>query len=186
MGNDVHSGCNHVEQGTGPIGAAVTSLAVTSGDTVRVMPDSPPPARIDMRVQNQEIVAAYRANAGVVEDGADPLVVITTRGTKTGNLHTTPICVRQDGDGAGQDLIVAGTAGGTKRHPQWYFNLVAEPEITVEYLGDTYTARAETVANSVDRDRLFNMMSTVIPGIYRYQDRCRELRQIPIVRLTRI
>jgi deazaflavin-dependent oxidoreductase (nitroreductase family) len=135
-----------------------------------------------MRVRNREIIAAYRANSGVVEDIADPLVVITTRGAKTGNLHATPICVRVDG----ADLIVAGTAGGTKRHPQWYFNLVAEPEITVEYLGDTYQARAETVANSLERDRLFNMMSAVIPGIYRYQDRCRELRQIPVVRLARI
>ena len=134
-----------------------------------------------MRVRNQEIIAAYRANEGVVDDIPDPLVVITTKGAKTGNLHTAPICVREDGG----DLIVAGTAGGTKRHPQWYFNLVAEPEITVEYLGDTYQARAETVVNSLDRDRLFHLMEAVIPGIYRYQDRCRDLRQIPIVRLTR-
>jgi deazaflavin-dependent oxidoreductase (nitroreductase family) len=155
---------------------------VTYGGTVVLVTDTPPPARVDMRVRNQEIIASYRANAGVVDDSADPLVVITTRGTKTGNLHTTPICVRQDG----ADLVVAGTAGGTKRHPQWYFNLVAETDITVEYLGDTYQARAETVTNSLERDRLFHMMSAVIPGIYRYQDRCRDLRQIPIVRLTRI
>jgi deazaflavin-dependent oxidoreductase (nitroreductase family) len=134
-----------------------------------------------MRVRNQEIIADYRAHAGAVDGIADPLVVITTKGAKTGNPHTAPICVREDG----ADLIVAGTAGGTKRHPQWYFNLLAEPIITVEYLGDTYQARAETVVNSLDRDRLFHLMEAVIPGIYRYQDRCRDLRQIPIVRLTR-
>jgi deazaflavin-dependent oxidoreductase (nitroreductase family) len=111
-----------------------------------------------------------------------PLVLLTTTGARTGKPHTTPVCVREDG----ADLVVAGSKGGLPDHPQWYKNLVAHPELTVEYLGDTYRARATTVPNGPDRDRLFEMMSVVIVGLYQYQDRCRDRRQIPVVRLERL
>ena len=83
-------------------------------------------------------------------------------------------------------FCLARNASGQPKHPLWYSNLVANPELTVEYLGETYQARASTVPNSTDRDRLFERMSHEITGIYGYQDRCREQRQIPIVRLERI
>jgi deazaflavin-dependent oxidoreductase (nitroreductase family) len=111
-----------------------------------------------------------------------PLVLLTTTGAKTGKQHTTPVCVREDGD----DLVVAGSMGGMRKHPQWYRNLQANPELTVEYLGDTYRARAELVPNSLDRNRLFDMMNEVIVGLYGYQDRAAEHRQIPIIRLKRL
>jgi deazaflavin-dependent oxidoreductase (nitroreductase family) len=140
------------------------------------------PARVDMRVRNLTVMAEFRANAGQSSDDSPPLVIITTIGAKTGNPHATPICVREDGD----RLIVAGSAGGMAKHPQWYRNLVANPVLTVEYGGETYQAQATTVPNSLDRNRLFDMMSTVIVGLYGYQDKCREHRQIPIVSLDRI
>ena len=97
-------------------------------------------------------------------------------------MHTTPVCVQRDGD----RLIVAGTMGGYSRHPQWYRNLVANPELTVEYRGEQYRARATTVPNGPEREWLFARMSEVIPGAYRYQDRCRDYRQIPVVALERV
>ena len=57
---------------------------------------------------------------------------------------------------------------------------------TVEYHGDSWRARASTAENGPDRDRLFAMMVEVIPGAYGYQDKCRDQRQIPVVRLQRI
>ena len=149
---------------------------------IAAMADSPLPSRVDMRERNEQIIADYRANGGRPSDGGMPLVVITTTGAKTGNLHTTPVCVRDD-DGV---LVVAGSMGGMRKHPQWYRNLQADPELTVEYLGETYRARAELVPNSQDRNRLFDMMSEVIIGLYGYQDRAAEHRQIPIIRLARI
>lgn len=112
-------------------------------------------------------------------DDDRPLVIITTTGAVSGKTHAKPLCVREDG----ADLIIAASAGGAPKHPQWYRNLVAQPSITVEYRGQESTAVASTVTNSPDRDRLFNLMSEVIPGVYEYQDLCRETRQIPIVRL---
>jgi deazaflavin-dependent oxidoreductase (nitroreductase family) len=92
------------------------------------------------------------------------------------------VSVREDGP----DLVVAASAGGQPNHPQWYRNLVAHPEINVEYLDRSYPAVASTVLNSPDRNRLFHMMSEEITGLYGYQDRCRDSRQIPILRLRRI
>lgn len=125
-------------------------------------------------------MAELRANGGRT-DGGQTLVILTITGSRTGTRRDKPVCVREDGD----DLVVAGSAGGQPRHPQWYLNLVSNPELTVEYLGETYRAVADTELNSVDRDRLFAMMSREITGLYAYQDRCRESRQIPIVRIRR-
>ena len=138
-------------------------------------------SRPDIRETNKGVIASYRASGGTGE-GQDRLVLVTTKGTTSGAQHTTPVCVREDGD----VLVVAGTMGGNRRHPQWYRNLVAEPEVTVEYRGDTYQARASTMLNGPERDEQFARMNEVIPGMYGYQDRCREFRQIPIVRLERI
>jgi deazaflavin-dependent oxidoreductase (nitroreductase family) len=139
-------------------------------------------AAMDRLARDGAVIAECRANAGRRVDGGMPFVLLHTSGAVTGRLHLKPVCVREDG----VDLIVAGTAGGQPRHPQWYVNLMAHPEFTVEYLGETFAARAEMVTNSTDRDRLFAMMDEVIPGIYGYQDRCRETRQIPIIRLVRL
>jgi len=110
------------------------------------------------------------------------LVILALRGAKTGREQHKPVCVREDGP----DLVVAASAGGQPDHPQWYRNLCARPEICVEYLGESRSVVASTVPNGLDRDRLFQLLSEEIAGLYEYQDRCRDSRQIPIVRLQPI
>ncbi len=141
----------------------------------------PRPPRLDIRETNKTVIARYRETGGRGGE-QKALVLLTTTGAKTGQMHTTPVCVQRDGD----RLIVAGTMGGYPRHPQWYRNLVANPELTVEYRGEQYRARATTVPNGPERDRLFARMNEVIPGAYGYQDRCRDQRQIPVVALQRV
>jgi deazaflavin-dependent oxidoreductase (nitroreductase family) len=125
-------------------------------------------------------MAELRAHGGRTVTG-QVLVILTITGAKTGRAHDKPVCVRADGP----DLIVAASAGGQPSHPQWYQNLVAHPDLTAEYLGESFPAVAETVPNSPDRDRLFQLMSEEITGLYGYQDKCRDTRQIPIIRLRR-
>ena len=144
------------------------------------MTDASPP-RIDIRETNKQVISRYRDSGGTGE-GEAALVLLTTVGARSGNSHTTPVCVQEDG----QRLIVAGTMGGRPTHPQWYRNLLANPELTVEYRGAKYRARATTLPNSLERDALFARMSEVIPGIYGYQDRAPPFRQIPIVALDPI
>jgi deazaflavin-dependent oxidoreductase (nitroreductase family) len=136
------------------------------------------PRPTDIRETNKGVIARYRESGGTGE-GMTSLVLLTTTGARSGRPHTTPVCVQEDGD----RLVVAGSKGGMPTHPQWYTNLVATPELTVEYRGRTFRARATTVPNSLERDGLFARMNEVIPGLYGYQDRAASHRQIPIVYL---
>ena len=92
------------------------------------------PSSLDRRTRDEAVINEMRANGGRRPEGGYPLVLLTTTGAVSGRQHTKPVCVREDGD----DLVVAGTVGGQPRHPQWYRNLVAHPELTVEYLGESY------------------------------------------------
>jgi deazaflavin-dependent oxidoreductase (nitroreductase family) len=139
----------------------------------------PDPTVAERHTRDQAVMAELRGNGGRMKSGLT-LVILTVAGTRSGREYHKPVCVREDGP----DLVVAASAGGQRLHPQWYRNLVANPDITVEYLGETFAARASTEPNGPDRDRLFQMMSTEIVGLYGYQDRCRDSRQIPIVRLS--
>jgi deazaflavin-dependent oxidoreductase (nitroreductase family) len=134
-----------------------------------------------LRRRNEDVIARYRAQRGD-GGGLEALILLTTTGGRTGLPHTTPVCFQADEE----RLIVAGSVGGLPRHPQWYYNLVAHAEVEVEHLTDRYRALATTVLNGPERDRLFARMSIVIPGLYGYQDRAADHRQIPIVALERI
>jgi deazaflavin-dependent oxidoreductase (nitroreductase family) len=136
---------------------------------------------VDERHARDEAVMAELRAAGGTSSAGQVLVILGITGAKSGRRIYKPMCVREDG----ADLVVAASAGGQPSHPQWYRNLVANPEVTVEYLGDSFQATAGVVLNSTDRDRLFELLSEEIIGLYSYQDRCRDTRQIPIVRLRR-
>lgn len=133
------------------------------------------------RLRDESVMVEVRAGGGRTGDGR-VLIIMTVVGSKTGRKYDKPVCVREDGT----DLIIAASAGGQPNHPQWYRNLIGNPEVTVEYLGESYPVRASTVPNSPDRDRLFQLMSEEILGLYDLQDRCRDSRQIPVIRLERI
>src|SRR5262245_27605328 len=122
----------------------------------------------ERHTRDHAIMAELRSHGGRLQSG-QTLVILTITGAQSGQKHEKPVCVREDGP----DLVVAASAGGQRVHPQWYHNLVVNPEMTVEYLGKTFPARATTEANGPDRDRLFQMMSEEIVGLYGYQDRCR-------------
>ena len=139
-----------------------------------------PPPRVDIRETNKGVIARYRAENGVGE-GQENLVLLNTRGAKSGRTHTTPVCVQVEGD----HLVVAGSKGGMPTHPQWYRNLLANGDLTVEFRGEEFGATARTLENGPERDRLFARMNDVIPGLYGYQDRAADHRQIPIVLLER-
>src|SRR5580700_9409317 len=138
------------------------------------------PTLRERQARDEAVMADLRANAGRTA-GGQVLVILEITGEKSGRHLFKPVCVRQDGG----DLVVAASAGGQPRHPQWYRNLVSDPALSVEYLGESFQATASTVPNGPDRDRLFQLLSEEITGLYGYQDRCRDTRQIPIIRLRR-
>jgi deazaflavin-dependent oxidoreductase (nitroreductase family) len=87
---------------------------------------------------NAQIIAEFRANDGKVEMfGDNPLVILHTIGAKSGLVREIPLVTLKDGN----DRYVFASAAGSPTHPDWYFNLKANPEIDVEEPGETYRAR---------------------------------------------
>ena len=107
-----------------------------------------------------------------------PTLLLTTKGRKSGTQHTTPLIYGQDGD----LLLIVGSYGGAARHPQWYLNLVANPEIEVQVLADKFRARARP-AEGEEKARLWKTMTAVWPAYDEYQGRTK--REIPLVIIER-
>jgi len=102
----------------------------------------------DMQAHNRALIEEFRANGRVL--GKRPLLLLTTTGARSGTLRTTPMMFIPDGD---RRLVVASNAGAP-RHPDWFHNLVAHPEVVVEADGEEYPATA-VVPEGEERDRLF-------------------------------
>ncbi|MFB8760287.1 nitroreductase/quinone reductase family protein [Streptomyces nigra] len=131
---------------------------------------------------NQQVIEEFRANKGRVggpfEGGR--LLLLTTTGARTGRPHTTPVAYLPDG---GDRVLVIASAAGSPRHPAWFHNLVAHPEVTVEAGAFTYPARA-VVLEGGERDRAFARAAEADPGWAAYQERTQ--RVIPVVALYEI
>lgn len=129
---------------------------------------------------NGKIIEEFRANGGKVSgqfEGA-PMLLLTVTGAKTGRRLTTPLVHTRDGD----RIVVIASNGGADRNPQWFGNLVANPNVTVEIGEESFDAKA-VVAEGAERDRLFDAQAAMMPGFRDYQKNTS--RQIPVVTLER-
>ena len=113
---------------------------------------------------NTQVIAEFRANGGKVEQFGDaPLVILSTVGAKSGQIREIPLVMLLDGD---RKFIFASAAGSPK-HPDWYYNLVANPEIEVEIGTEKTTARLEPLADPDRGDRL-SQMAAIMPQFGEY------------------
>ncbi|MER5216157.1 nitroreductase/quinone reductase family protein [Streptomyces sp. NPDC002838] len=131
---------------------------------------------------NEPIIEEFRANKGRVGgyfEGAR-LILLTTTGARTGTPHTTPVGYLPDGDGR---ILVIASAAGAPRHPHWYTNLLAHPQVTIESGAFTYEARA-VVLEGEERDQAFARAVEAEPGWAEYQEKTE--RVIPVVALHEI
>lgn len=129
---------------------------------------------------NQPIIDEFRASNGRVGgmfEGAR-LLLLTTTGARTGTPHTTPLGYLPDG---GDRVLVIASAGGSPRHPDWYRNVLANPQVTVESGAFTYEAQA-VVLEGEERDRSFARAVEAEPGWAEYQEKAGD-RVIPVVAL---
>ncbi|MCX6050666.1 MAG: nitroreductase family deazaflavin-dependent oxidoreductase [Chloroflexi bacterium] len=133
----------------------------------------------DWNEHNRAVIEQFRANGGKVGDGKIPHVLLTTTGAKSGLTRVNPLNYSTDGD----RIIVIASKGAAPTHPDWYFNLVAHPEVTVEVGAEKFQARAR-IAEGAERERLFNQQAALMPYFAEYQKRT--TRQIPVVVLERI
>ena len=129
----------------------------------------------------QEHVDRYRATDG--EEGyswqrGTTILLLTTRGRKSGLERTMPLIFQPHGD----DYLIVASRGGTDAPPGWYVNLQAEPDVQVQIRGDVFRARARD-ATPEEKPELWRKMAAVWPDYDAYQQRTE--REIPVVVLER-
>jgi len=130
---------------------------------------------------NQGVIDEFRANEGVVGGpfAGAPMILVTHTGAKSGIERTTPLVCSRDGD----DVVIVASMGGAPTHPQWYHNMIANPEVGVEIGTDSY--RAQVIeATGAERDRLFAAQAAIMPNFDEYQ--AKTSRVIPVLVLRRI
>jgi deazaflavin-dependent oxidoreductase (nitroreductase family) len=131
---------------------------------------------------NQAIIEEFRANGGKVGGyfaGANMLLLHTT-GAKSGQPRTNPLVYVPDRD----RLIVIASKGGADSNPDWYYNLLANPTVTVDLGREQFHARATAVTEEPERSRLYAEMVAHRAGFAEYEQKTS--RSIPVVVLERI
>ena len=107
-----------------------------------------------------------------------PTALLETKGARSGAPRRNAIIYFHDGD---RVTIAASNAGNTK-HPGWYYNLRAHPDVTFGGI----PMRAEVVHGEAERERLWTLADRVFPAFAKYRrDAAKVHRTIPIVQLTR-
>jgi deazaflavin-dependent oxidoreductase (nitroreductase family) len=142
-----------------------------------------------MPAQNEEVAGIIAFSEDhkrryLATDGADggetgaPVLLLTTTGRRTGLERTSPMYYGRDGD----RYLVVGSIGGNPRHAQWYLNLLANPDVTVQVGAERFKARAHEAAPE-EKPRLWKIMTALWPAYDEYQ--ARTTREIPVVVLER-
>ena len=128
---------------------------------------------------NRNLIEEFRANGGKVTGpfAGAPLLLLTTTGAKSGLARTIPIVFTRDGD----RYIIIASKGGAPTNPDWFHNLVAHPEATIEVGTETFIADAKITAGD-ERDRLYRAQADLMPNFDEYQHKT--TRVIPVVALT--
>jgi len=141
-----------------------------------------------MQDYNRGIIEEFRANEGRVGGpfAGAPIVLLTSKGAKSGRPHTTPLVYLREEDatdGPGDRIYVFGSMGGAPKHPAWYHNVKANPDATVEVGIERYPVRA-AIMTGEERDALFQKQASLRPQFAEYQQRT--TRIIPVIALTRV
>lgn len=102
------------------------------------------------------------------------MLLLTTTGRRSGRPHTVPLLFLREGQG----LVVVASYGGRHHHPDWYRNLLADPQASVRIGADRFPVTARTSGGG-ERHRLWALVTAAYEGYTDYQERTR--RRIPIV-----
>jgi deazaflavin-dependent oxidoreductase (nitroreductase family) len=130
---------------------------------------------------NQTVIDEFRANKGQVGGGfvGAPMVIITTKGAKSGQPRVNPLVGLPEDDGT---IYIFASKGGAPSNPDWYYNLKANPEVEVEFGGEKYTAAATEITGA-KRTEIFDRQKVIMPGFAEYE--AGTSRVIPVVALKR-
>ncbi len=129
---------------------------------------------------NHQRIEEFRTNKGKIggpfKDA--PMLLLTTTGARSGKRHTIPLVYLPDND----RFIIFASNAGSPTEPDWYHNIVAHPQVTIEFGTETFDVTA-TIVTGEERDRLYNRQAKVNPVFADFQ--ARTTRTIPVIALQR-
>jgi deazaflavin-dependent oxidoreductase (nitroreductase family) len=125
-----------------------------------------------------EQVERYESSGGTealtLRDTGLPVIIVTNRGRKTGAIRKTPLMRVVDG----KNYILVASQGGAPKHPLWYYNLKAEPNVEIRDKTEVYKMRVREVVDPDERQRLWAIAVEAYPPYQDYQDKTN--RVIPV------
>lgn len=129
--------------------------------------------------RNTAIIQEFRANAGKVGGpfAGKTLLILHSIGAKSGQERLNPVVYIRDAD----RLVIIASKGGSPTHPDWYHNIVANPQVRVEVGTEQFAARA-SISTEPERTRLYEKMIEMMPVFAEY--RKKTTRTIPVIILT--
>jgi deazaflavin-dependent oxidoreductase (nitroreductase family) len=130
---------------------------------------------------NQKIIEEFRGNAGVCGGAFEgrAMMLLTTKGAKSGRSLTSPLVYSTDGD----HMVVIASMGGAPTNPNWYHNLMANPVVGIEVGTEQYEATA-TLVEGEERDTLYVAQAAQMEVFAEYAEKAKP-RVIPVIRLAR-
>lgn len=132
--------------------------------------------RLGYRLATRLHVFLYRLSGGAIGGrfGKAPVLLLTTKGRRSGKAYTTPLLYLRDGS----NLVVVASSGGADLDPQWWRNLKSDPEAQVQVKRDKFAARAEQ-ASAEEKQRLWPQLVQMYKPYQGYQEKT--AREIPVV-----
>jgi deazaflavin-dependent oxidoreductase (nitroreductase family) len=123
-------------------------------------------------------VELYEGSKGTqgltLRDTGLPVIIVTHRGWKTGAIRKTPLMRVVDGN----NYILVASQGGAPKHPFWYYNLKADPNVEIRDKTEVYAMRVREVVDPVERERLWKIAVKAFPPYQAYQEKTE--RVIPV------
>ena len=128
---------------------------------------------------NQQIIEEFRANDGRVGGHFEgrTLLLLHHTGAKTGTQRVNPLAYQRLSDAA---VAIFASKGGATTTPDWFYNLVANPDVTVEIGTETFSAHAR-VAEGAEREPIWEQQKHDWPGFAEYEAKTQGIREIPVV-----
>jgi deazaflavin-dependent oxidoreductase (nitroreductase family) len=129
---------------------------------------------------NTKIIEEFRANGGKVGGNfaGSTLLLLHTTGAKSGQERVNPVAYVKDGD----NFVVIASKGGAPTNPDWYYNILANPLVTVEAGTEKFQAQAKVADEPAERRRLYDKMVAMMAGFAEYEQKT--TRTIPVIVLT--
>jgi deazaflavin-dependent oxidoreductase (nitroreductase family) len=136
----------------------------------------------DVNHMNRDVIQQFRANGGRILSGRfanSNLLLLKTTGAKSGAERVNPLMYVRDGE----RLIVFASKAGALNNPDWYHNLLAQPDVAVEIGEEQFRARA-AVSEGAERQRIWDESVRKHPFLADMQ--ARTPRQLPVIVLERV